>query len=248
MEALFVLFVIVRVLTNAAEDLHNAAKGRPRRPRLTDRINNWNGSASGRYGGRRYLADLWQDAWQDARASREAKRAKRAAELVAEQPDTTPKPTTAPTTVPGPQPAPAPTPGPKLRLVPGPTPSPTPDPATPPAGGNTQTPAQPAGKDNTPMNTSGEITSVPAARSFAEAMLKHNKDVMGEIEHARASLDSRGISGPVIAELNSLREYYAQAGGRWEGLLKAIGDHERLAEAARNTQGAAKDMSFYTNA
>jgi hypothetical protein len=96
--------------------------------------------------------------------------------------------------------------------------------------------------------TSGEITSVAAARSFADAMLVHNKEVMAEIERAQNSLSSRGISGPVIAELNSLREYYAQAGGRWEALLQAIGQHERLAEQVRATQGAAKDTSFYTNA
>jgi hypothetical protein len=266
MEALFVLFVIVRLLTNAAEDLHNAAKGRPRRPRLTDRINNWNGSGSGRYGARRYLADLWQDAWNDARAKRDAKRAKQAADA---QPSPNPDPAPAPTPAPepgeqpkpkpSPRPRPAPTPPtpptppasgeqPKLRLVPDPA-APTPDPATPPAGDTPQTPAQPAGKED-PMSTtaSGEITSVAAARSFADAMLVHNKEVMAEIERAQNSLSSRGISGPVIAELNSLREYYAQAGGRWEGLLKAIAQHERLAEQVRATQGAAKDTSFYTNA
>ena len=253
MEALLILFVVVRMLTNAAEDLHNAAKGRPRRPRLTDRLTAANGSGSSRYGARRYVGDLWQDAWSDARTSRDAKRAKRDADrAAAAQPDPAPAaPQPAPKPSPRPRPDPISTPDPageqpKLRLVPDPT-TQTPDPATPPAGDN-PTPAQPAGKDNPMSTTSGEITSVPAARSFAEAMLAHNSEVMGEMEHARASLSSRGISGPVIDELNSLREYYAQAGGRWEGLLKAIGQHERLAEQVRATQGAAKDTSFYTNA
>jgi hypothetical protein len=335
MEALLVLFVIVRMLTNAAEDLHNAAKGRPRRPRLTDRINNFTGSGNNRYGARRYLADLWTDAWTDARTKRDAKRAKQAP---AAQPDPGPPP--APEQQPKPKPSPRPRPDqntgrPELRLVPPPF---TPDPASPvagpaagqrrcnrpgciygqiigtrpwpgtpgsspdadqlcdrcgwlsshftgrtfdqrlagapqpsdappaptpgdfgpssisglappPAGDNTPTPAQPAGKED-PMSgtTSGEITSVAAARSFADAMLVHNKEVMAEIERAQNSLSSRGISGPVIAELNSVREYYAQAGGRWEALLQAIGQHERLAEQVRATQGAAKDTSFYTNA
>ena len=256
MEALLILFVVVRMLANAAEDVSNAVKGRPRRPRLPDRINNWKpNGGKGRYGARRYLGDLWQDAWTDARAAREAKRVKKLAEKAATPPAAPADPAAAPA-----KPKPDPAAGrPDLRLVPpagatpgpaappSPSPSPsTPDPATPPAGDN-QTPAPPAGKDN-PMATTGEITSVPAARSFAEAMFAHNKEVAGEIEHARASLSGKGITGPVISELNSLREYYAQAGARWEDLLKAIGDHERLAEAARNTQGAAKDMSFYTNA
>lgn len=255
MEALLVLFVIVRVLANAAEDVSNAVNKRPRRPRLTDRINNWNPSGgNGRYGARRYLGDLWQDAWTDARAARDAKRVKKLAERAAAQTPDPPPPAPAPS----PRPAPAAGGRPDLRLVPpagqtadpadpaGPPAPSTPDPATPPAGDNTPPPAQPAGKED-PMAT-GEVTNVPAARSFAEAMNAHNKEVLAEIERARASLEGRGISGPVIAELNSLREYYAQAGGRWEGLLKAIGAHERLAEQARATQGAAKDMSFYTNA
>jgi hypothetical protein len=264
MGALLVLFVLIRMLANAAEDVTNAVNKRPRRPRLTDRINNWKPSGrQRRYGFRRYLADLWADAWTDARASRDAKRAAAQQPAPAAGPAPAPGPQPQPARRPSPRPQPGPDPAaarPGLRLVPpatpgpatppAPSPSPSspsaPAPATPPAG-NTQTPAQPAGKE-TPMATSGEITNVPAARSFAEAMLAHNKEVMGEIEHARASLTSRGISGPVIDELNRLREHYAQADGQWESLLKAIGEHERLAEQARATQGAAKDMSFYTNA
>ena len=351
MEALLVFWVIVRVLANAAEDLGNAARGRPRRPRLVEQMARSRKTGPkpdpkpDRYGARRYAADLWQDAWTDARAKRDAKRA------APKQPDpaATPTPAEKPTPAPVPAAKPAPTPGPQqppnpaagpagagrpaLRLVPPPSldlpdpatpaatgtpnasavrcnrpvcvygfiighrpwpgaagsspdadqlcdrcgwlsshvtartfdqrmagppgPAQTPDPATPPAGntpdpatppaGDTPTPAQPAGKDTT-MPTTGEITSVQAARSFAEAMAKHNTDVMGEIEHAHASLASRGVSGPVVDQLSTVREYYAQAGARWDDLLKAIGQHEALAEAARNTQGAAKDMSFYTNA
>jgi hypothetical protein len=95
---------------------------------------------------------------------------------------------------------------------------------------------------------SGEITSVPVAKQFATAMLAHNKEIAGEIEHARASLVSRGVHGPVIDEITRLREHYTRSQALWNELFRQISIHEALAEQVRNLKGAAHDMSFYTNA